>query len=575
MNRISRYISKRNFLVSLSIFGTAVVLAACSGEGQAKSPAAEPQHQEMKAAQQYTCPMHADVIEDEPGDCPICGMDLVPLNSAEAAATEHDHSEHQPQQAQASAQQNEGAQLWTCGMHPNVIRDEPGNCPICGMNLTPLKGSTQATASSADGKKGKGEILYWRAPMDPSYISDKPGKSPMGMDLVPVYEGEANFASTITVDPTVVQNMGVRTAPADRRNLVREIRALGRVTYDETKLAHIHTKFNGYIEETYVAATGQRVRKGEHLVAIYSPELVSTQEEYLQAYRGYQNARASGNEYKITQTEDLLSSAKRRLEFWDISEDQISRLEESGAVSKTMVLRSPFNGVVIHKNAVDGMRVQPGMKLYEIADLSTVWVEADIYEYELPWVQEGQQVEMNLSYMPGKILEGYVDYIYPYLDDKTRTVKVRVVFANGDQELKPGMYSNVRIESEIGTEVPSIPEESVIWSGERTLIFIALGEGRFVPRDVKLGALSGDGYYEVLSGVQPGETVVTSGQFLLDSESKLKEALQKMLARRQEKSGTASGSSDMPVEQQRTDSGTIQRETMTAQDDMENMEHDQ
>lgn len=567
------YSHPMKLLLAVITVAGGLILLGCSNDNSG-TMTREAQAQVEQGQQLYTCSMHPEVIRDEPGDCPICGMELVPLKSQEAAATEHDHSGPQQEQ-QTAAQESNGEQLWTCGMHPNVIRDEPGNCPICGMKLTPLEGSTQATSSSPNGNKEKGEILYWRAPMDPSYISDKPGKSPMGMDLVPVYAGEDNFASTITVDPTVVQNMGVRTAPINRRNLVREIRALGRVTYDETRLAHIHTKFDGYIEEAYVAATGQRVKKGEPLVAIYSPELVSTQEEYLEAYRGYQSAQTGGNEYKITQTRDLLSSTKRRLEFWDISEDQISRLEESGTVTKTMVLRSPFNGVVIEKEAVDGMRVQPGMKLYEIADLSAVWVEADIYEYELPWVREGQQVEMNLSYMPGRTLEGYVDYIYPYLDDKTRTVKVRSVFPNENYELKPGMYSSVRIKSEIGKEVLSIPEESVIWSGERTLIFLALGEGRFASRDVKLGALSGDGYYEVLSGIQPGETVVTSGQFLLDSESKLKESLQKMLAKQQSESETASATSEMSVEHQHADTGAVQQETMTARDGMENMEHTQ
>ncbi len=571
--RFSNYSHTIKLLLGVIIIAGGLVLLGCSDDSS-RTLTREAQAQVEEGNQLYTCSMHPEVIRDEPGDCPICGMDLVSLKNQEAAATEHDHPEHQQEGQRAAAQETEGDQLWTCGMHPNVIRDEPGNCPICGMKLTPLKGSTQAASSSADGEKGKGEILYWRAPMDPSYISDKPGKSPMGMDLVPVYEGEDNFGSTITVDPTVVQNMGVRTASIEQRNLVREIRAPGRVAYDETKLAHIHTKFDGYIEEAYVAATGQRVKKGEPLVAIYSPELVSTQEEYLQAYRGYQNVQASGNEYKVTQARDLLASAERRLEFWDISEDQITRLKESGTVTKTMVLRSPFNGVVIEKKAVDGMRMQPGMKLYEIADLSTVWVEADIYEYELPWVKEGQPVEMNLSYMPGKTLEGYVDYIYPYLDDKTRTIKVRSVFANENYALKPGMYSNVRIMSEIGKEVLSIPEESVIWSGERTLIFVSLGDGRFAPRDVKLGALSGDGYYEVLSGTQPGETVVTSGQFLLDSESKLKEALQKMLAKQQSKSETASAASEISVEHQQADTGAAQQETTTAQDGMENMEHD-
>jgi len=350
--------------------------------------------------------------------------------------------------------------------------------------------------------------------------------------------------------------MGVRTARVEQRNLSREVRALGRVTYDETKMAHLHTKIDGYIEETYVAATGQQVNRGEPLVAIYSPELVSTQEEYLQIYRTNQRALNNGNQSEINRTEDMLASVRRRLEFWDIPDAQIRRLEEEGTVTKTMTLNSPFNGVVIQKTAVDGMRVQPGMKLYEIADLSTVWVEADIYEYELPWIEEGQSVEMQLSYLPGSNLQGYVDYIYPYLNDKTRTVTVRTVFSNEDHTLKPGMYTNVRIQSELDGQPVSIPEESVIWSGERTLLFVSMGDGRYVPRDVRLGALGSGGYYEVLAGVQPGETVVTSGQFMLDSESKLKEAIQKMMARRETGSAAANQSPESSMEMESMENGS-------------------
>jgi len=385
---------------------------------------------------------------------------------------------------------------------------------------------TSESAKSNEGKK----ILYWRAPMDPNFISDKPGKSPMGMDLVPVYEGEETASGVIKIDPVVEQNMGVRTAPVKMRALSREIRALGQVTFDQTKLAHIHTKVDGYIEKSYINTVGDPVKKGDALVEIYSPKLVSTQEEYLQAYRSLERLQArSAAGPELAQAKDLLESARRRLEYWDISDQQINTLEQSGTVTKTMQLTSPFNGIVVDLKAVEGMRVQPGMRLYNIANLNTVWVESDIYEYELPWLKEGQRVVMNLSYIPGKDFKGYVDYIYPFLESKTRTVHVRSVFDNTSGELKPGMYANVKIESEIGKQVVALPEESVIYSGERTLVFLALGSGRFLSKDVKLGALSGDGYYQVLSGVKPGETVVTSGQFLLDSESKLKEAVQKML----------------------------------------------
>jgi Cu(I)/Ag(I) efflux system membrane fusion protein/cobalt-zinc-cadmium efflux system membrane fusion protein len=339
-------------------------------------------------------------------------------------------------------------------------------------------------------------------------------------------EGAGAAGMTVTVDPVVVQNMGVRTEVVQRRNLSREIRALGRVTFDETRLAHIHTKVDGYIERAYVQATGTRVEAGQPLVEIYSPEMVATQEEYLQAYRNVSQAGLMSQGSK-----DLLASARRRLEFWDISAQQISQLEQTGEVSKTLTLNSPFSGVVVLTEAIEGMRVQPGMHLYRIADLSEVWVEADIYEYELPWLEEGQPVSMNLSYNPGVEYTGSVEYIYPYLESKTRTVKVRSVFENNDGMLKPGMYANLSIQSEIDENALAIPEEAVIFSGERAITFVALGGGQFEPRDLQLGALSGDGYYAVQGGVHADEEIVTSGQFLLDSESKLQEALQKMLSR--------------------------------------------
>lgn len=412
----------------------------------------------------------------------------------------------------------------------------------CSRDHSTNSAQTQNTSSkSADDNAGK-KILYWRAPMDPNYISDKPGKSPMGMDLVPVYEGEETTAGVIKIDPVVEQNMGVRTAPVEKRALFREIRAFGRVTYDQTKLTQINTKVTGYIEKSIVNTTGEQVEEGAALVDIYSPDLVATQEEYLQAFRNLQRVRQSGANSQLAQAQKLLVSSRQRLQFWDISDQQINRLGQTGNITKTMTLHSPFKGVVIEMNAIEGMRVQPGMTLYKIADLGTVWVESDVYEYELPWLKQGQPVQMNLSYIPGKEMNGRVNYIYPYLEPKTRTVKVRSVFENKNKLLKPGMYANVRIASTIGDQVVAIPEESVIFSGERTLVFLALGNGRFLSKDVKLGALSGDGFYQVLSGLNPGETVVTSGQFLLDSESKLKEAVQKML---EPNSSSSAGSMDM------------------------------
>ncbi|MFC1481196.1 efflux RND transporter periplasmic adaptor subunit [Candidatus Neomarinimicrobiota bacterium] len=426
---------------------------------------------------------------------------------------------------------DESAQLYTCGMHPNVIQEGPGTCPICKMNLTPLNQPVEpVNATAAVG--GAREILYYRAPMDPTYISPKPGKSPMGMDLVPVYTGEEAFGASVRIDPVVQQNMGVRFTTVDRRDLSQEIRTIGRIEYDESRVGHIHTKFSGWIEKTIVNTTGQRVSKNEALLEIYSPQLVSAQEEYLDAYQSIEELGNNSNQVARSNLERILASASRRLEYFDISEDQIEKLRSTGAVNKTLTLRSPLKGIVTEKHAMEGMEVMTGMNLYTVADLSRIWVNADVFEYEVPWIAVGQKAIMTLSYDPGRSYIGRVEYIYPYLEEKTRTVKVRIVFDNSDYQLKPGMYANVVLETSPKEDVLAVPGEAVLFSGERNLVIVALGAGRFAPRDVTIGIEDGDGYYEIISGLAEGEEVVASGQFLIDSESKLQESIAKMLAGR-------------------------------------------
>ena len=443
----------------------------------------------------------------------------------------------------------EGKQLYSCGMHPQVIQDEPGNCPICGMKLTPLRSEPVAAATmgdehsqeehadmagdvekAANGKKKDKEILYWRAPMDPTYISDEPGKSPMGMDLIPVYEGEeAASGSTISIDPVTVQNIGVRTAEVKRQPFSRIIRTVGHIDYDEESLYNINIKFSGWIEKLFVERTGDFVRKGQPLFEIYSPELVATQEEYLLAYKNQQ--RLTKSEFKEVSmgAQSLLKATRQRLKFWDIRDNEIEALERMGEVQRTLTIYSPAEGVIIHKNAIEGSYTKAGMDLFRMADLSTVWVYAHIFEYELPWLKVSQKVQMDLPYMPGRQFEGRVDYIYPYLDAKTRDVKIRVVFDNPAMELKPQMYVNITIASKAGDNVLVIPGEAIIRSGKRNLVFIDLGKGKFRPQDVIIGPEGEDGMIKVLTGLEAGQRIVTSAQFLLDSESRLREAIQKML----------------------------------------------
>ncbi|NQT63730.1 MAG: efflux RND transporter periplasmic adaptor subunit [Candidatus Marinimicrobia bacterium] len=453
--------------------------------------------------------------------------------------------------------------LYTCGMHPEVILEGPGQCPICGMNLTPLKQNSVSTASSQKPDSER-KILYWQAPMNPEEIYDEPGKSNMGMDLVPVYDDQTSSGSQVSIDPSTVQNMGVRTATVQRRDFSRNIRALGKIDYNEENIYEVSSKISGWIEKLYVDYTGKPVRKGQALLELYSPDLVTTQQEYLLALKNRELISESSFASIREGAESLLSSTRQRLAYWDIPEKEILRLEDGGVVSKTITFESPADGIVIHKNAVEGKHIKEGSSLYRIADLSTIWVFASLYDNEVPWVEVGQTAEMELSYAPGKILKGKVAYIYPYLNEKSRDVKVRLEFPNPDMMLKPGMYANVSIKTQSIKDAMVIPSESVIRSGERILTFIAKGEGRFEPRPIKVGQEGDNGEVLVLAGLTEGEEIVTSAQFLLDSESRLQEAIQKMLS---EKSAARTA-----MEPEEEDMETTSMESME-QDSDSDMDH--
>lgn len=382
----------------------------------------------------------------------------------------------------------------------------------------PLAGETEKT------KPGR-KILYWRAPMNPDFTSDRPGKSPMGMDLIPVYEDEVG--SEISINPTMVQNIGVKTQMVKKRALNREIRTTGRLTSDERLIHHIHTKYGGWIDKLYVDFTGKKVNKNDALLEIYSPELVTTQEELVLALKYQETLKGSVFPEIVRGAQGLVDSALRRLQLFDVPEHQIADLVKNRKVSKTMHIHSPVTGVVVKKNVVHGTRIQPGKVLYMIADLSNIWVIADIYEYEIPWVTLGQVAEMNLSYFPGKKFKGKVTFIDPILDAKSRTLKVRIEFPNPDEELKPEMYANVILKSEDAREEVVIQEEAVIYTGDKTMAIVQTASGNFDSRELVLG-IKAQGYVQVLKGLKEGEKVVTSSAFLIDSESRLKEALGKM-----------------------------------------------
>ena len=328
---------------------------------------------------------------------------------------------------------------------------------------------------------------------------------------------------TVQISPERQQLIGVRIGTVEKRPLQKVIRTNGRVEFDEKRLTTISPKIGGWIEELYVDFTGAPVKKGAPLLTLYSPELVSTQEEYLAALRARQELAASPYPEVAASGNALVESARRRLRLWDISEEQIRELEQTGQVRKSLTLYSPYGGIVLEKMAFKGMRVEPGMALYKLADLTVVWLIADIYEYELPLIRLGQQASINLSYLPGEAFTGKAVFIYPYLDAQTRTARVRFEFANPRGTLKPEMYAGVEIIIRLGDKV-AVPEGAIIDTGIRKVAIVDKGSGYFEPREVKLGTKAGD-YYEVLDGLKVGERVVTSANFLIDSESKLKEAV--------------------------------------------------
>jgi len=377
----------------------------------------------------------------------------------------------QPVTATAASAPAKAKQLYTCGMHPEIISDEPGFCPICGMKLTPKKDG--ATAGS------------------------------------------------VVIDASTRQNMGLVTTPARMMNLTRTVHAFGKIAYAEPNIYSVNLKFSGWAEKLYVDYEGQTVHKGDPLVDIYSPDLVAAQKEFLIAHDAL--AGASGEKAKKTFSA-MLASAKDRLRNWDITEAQIDALADKGTITRTMTLYSPADGVVTAKHVAEGDKKMPGAELYRIADISRVWAVASVYEQDVPFVEMGQKAIITTDNIPGKSYEATVSYIAPFLDNQ-RQVDVRLDIDNHDLKLKPDMYASVALQSDDYGQVVAVPRSAVINSGVRQVVYLASMDGSFLPRVVTTGAVGENDMIEIKSGLAPKEEVVTSGQFLLDSESRLGEAL--------------------------------------------------
>jgi multidrug efflux pump subunit AcrA (membrane-fusion protein) len=396
-------------------------------------------------------------------------------------------------------------------MHPSVVSDKPGDCPICGMKLVPMNDSSPAKVAAR-------KTMY-RSTMNPNEVSDQPGKDSMGMDMVP-FELEASAEKTpsglaaVSITADARQRMGLTTGVVERRALAREVRTSAKIAADETRLYRVTVKVDGWVDKLFAATTGQFVKQGEPLLTVYSPDLLTLQNEYLTALR-------SGSS-------NLVASARRRLSLWDITDEQIDRLEKGGIAEKMLTLFAPASGWIIERTVLPGQKIAAGESLLVIADLSTVWADADIYQSDLPYVKVGMPVALTLSYGPGKKFTGKVTFVSPTLDPESRTMKARLEIPNPELLLKPEMFATATLSYELGDGL-AIPETAVMRTGLETYAFRDAGDGRLMPTPIVVGERC-DGYYQLLSGLGAGDKVVTSANFLVDSESSMKAALESMAA---------------------------------------------
>lgn len=408
-------------------------------------------------------------------------------------------------------------------------------------------------------ERAERKVLFYRNPMNPSVTSPTPMKDPMGMDYIPVYEEEgapkAEAPGTVRITTEKIQKIGVKSEQAQRRTLRRIIRTVGRVEPVEDKVFQVNAKVSGWIEKLYVNRTDQMVNKGEKLLEIYSPELVSAQQEYLLAEKNFERVKDSPYPEVRKSAESLLTASRQRLKFWDISDDQIESLKKSGAPSRTMAIRSPGMGSVTEKMVVEGQKIDAGEPLFKVIDHSVVWVYGEIYEYEMPYVKVGQMAELSPSYSPTEVYRGRINHIYSHLGSiryapeegtEIRTEKIRFELPNKDHRLKLGMYLNAELQVNAADNAISVPDSAVIDSGTRQIVIIDNRDGTFSPRTVEVGAKA-DSYYQILRGVREGEWVVTSANFLIDSESNLKAAISELGAPKEKSAPSAPAKKEAPA----------------------------
>jgi Cu(I)/Ag(I) efflux system membrane fusion protein/cobalt-zinc-cadmium efflux system membrane fusion protein len=439
-----------------------------------------------------------------------------------------DHTEHLGEAALET-------QLWTCGMHPNVIQDHPGTCPICQMDLVPLKHEPTPTGVVEP-------VTVWTCPMHPVIAEPEAGECPIcGMDLVPAEgagphaehraQAAAESGPEVVIDRSVVQKMNVRFAPVERRNLSRRISTVGSLDYDEERMVSITTRYSGFIERVFVNYVGQPVRRGDPLFEVYSPELVQTQHELIAAASYAQRFDDSSGDVRA-RAQALVEAARTRLEYWEIPAQQVAEIEDTGKIHRTLTVFAPAGGLVMQRiHGLDGMAIVPGMELLHIADLSSLLLRAEVYEHQLPWLDIGSKAEVTFDYLPGEAFSGRVRYIEPEVSPETRTVTLTLEVPNPSGRLRVGMFATVNFAPLEAVDALTVPSQAVIHSGRRNIAVVALGEGRFAPREIVLGA-EADGFVEVVDGLSDGDQIVVSAQFLIDSESNLRAAISSLLAAR-------------------------------------------
>ena len=453
----------------------------------------------------YTCSMHPQVLQNEPGDCPICRMDLVP---AETTALDPGGDAH----------------LYTCSMHPDVLRHEPGDCPICRMDLVPVE---------AAGLRAGDTDLY-TCSMHPQVLQNEPGDCPIcRMDLVPIETNAPGPTATpgVHVSRGFLQSFGVRTTHVERGSLPVGIRTIGILAHNERNVFSVNTKFSGWIERARVNNVGEQVTAGDILFEIYSPDLVTTQHEYLTAMdysaRLRERAAYAG---ALEQAASLVDAARERLLYADMTAQQIDALEATRQISRTVEFVSPASGFVVEKmnDSLEGMRLDPGMTVLKIADHSTLWVEVEFYERDVRHLREGQQVTVTVDAFPGRRWNGAIAFFRPAMNPATRTLTAFVEVDNADLQLRPRMFATVEANAPGADDALIVPADAVLHSGDQTVVVVARGDGYFTPREVRLG-LASDGRQEVIEGLDGNEEIVISSQFLIDSESNLKAAIAQLL----------------------------------------------